>query len=276
MNGVEIEVINGNCKSILQELPEKVFHTCVTSPPYYGLRDYGTDEQIGLEETPDSYIADLLSVFREVNRVLRDDGTLWLNIGDTYAANRTYQVASTMDKGSKHSEGRAVKGKGSKVPEGLKPKDMLMIPARTAMALQQDGWYLRSQIIWSKPNVAPESVRDRPTNAYEFMFLFSKKRKYYYDADAVREPAVNGGTRNLRNVWTIPTAPYKGSHVAPFPPDLIIPCITAGSPEGGWVLDPFGGSGTTGLVSKQLGRNAVLIEINPEYAEAARERIVVG
>lgn len=299
---MSVQIITGDCRDVLRGLPDESVNCIVTSPPYYGLRDYGVDGQIGLEQTPDEYVAELVAVFREVRRVLRDDGTLWLNLGDSYAANRAYQVPSTKG-GAKHGPGQAAGGKGSVVPEGLKPKDLIGIPWRVAFALQSDGWYLRQDIIWHKPNPMPESVRDRCTKAHEYIFMFSKKPKYFYDHEAIKEPSVmrpqnrntkrsehpkgdagrgahvrpEGGTsyeaRNRRSVWTVTTKPFKGAHFATFPPDLIEPCILAGCPEGGVVLDPFGGAGTTGLVAQKLNRNAVLLELNPAYADLARERL---
>lgn len=299
----------GDCIESMSTMPDASVHTCVTSPPYFGLRDYGVDGQIGLEQTPDEYVARMVDVFREVRRVLRDDGMLWLNLGDSYAGNSD---RASMRLGA-HKQGCTCsyctmpkKGLPSKVPAGLKPKDLIGIPWRVAFALQADGWYLRQDIIWHKPNPMPESVTDRCTKAHEYIFLLSKSPKYYFDADAVKEPAVckkgtlrfsnrrakgmavaatgNEGrvsseqdarkeTRNRRSVWTVATKPFNGAHFATFPPDLIEPCILAGCPVGGTVLDPFGGAGTTGLVATQAGRNAVLCEINPEYVEMARARI---
>ena len=346
-----VELRIGNCLDVLKTLPDAQFHTCVTSPPYYGLRDYGTarweggdpacdhgvrrwegekqtqgaqsghaaksdrldrkecacgavrvDEQIGLEDTPEAFVQRLVEVFREVRRCLRDDGTLWVNIGDSYAANRTYQVPSTKG-GAKHGPGQSAGGKGATVPTGLKAKDLIGIPWRLAFALQADGWYLRQDIIWSKPNVMPESVKDRCTKAHEYIFMFAKNQRYYFDADAIKEPSVmrpqnrhtkrsehpkgdegrgqhrrpEGGTaydgRNRRSVWTVNTKPFSGAHFAVYPPELIEPCILAGSPKDGHVLDPFGGSGTTGLVAADLGRNATLIELNPDYGNIIRSRL---
>lgn len=261
------------------------------------------DKGLGLEPTLSEHIENMVSVFREVRRVLRKDGTLWLNYGDCYAANRTYQVID-----NKH---RDVGNNGAaSVPDGLKPKDLCMLPARIALALQADGWWLRSEIIWAKPNPMPESVTDRPTSAHEKLYLLTKSQRYFFDAEAVRErfetdpkenyPArakitgrgtqgaasargrdqdksggfpPNGAGRNLRNVWTIATAPFPEAHFATFPPAIVEPCIKAGCPAGGTVLDPFGGAGTTGLVADRLGRNAILIELNPSYADMARNRI---
>lgn len=312
-----IEILQGDSREVLAGLPAQSVHTCVTSPPYFGLRDYGTgqweggdpdcthapsglspdkknrgaaapngkssmrdaailrghcpcgavraDHQIGLEETPDAYVQRLVEVFREVRRVLRDDGTLWLNLGDSYAANRSYQVPSTKG-GPKHGPGQAAGGKASVVPEGLKPKDLIGIPWRVAFALQADGWYLRQDIIWHKPNPMPESVRDRCTKSHEYIFLLTKSPRYFFDHEAIKEPAVSdhasgngfkraarksyqnadgsprgndeqwngvGGKRNRRSVWTVTTKPFKGAHFAVFPPDLIEPCILAGSSQAG-------------------------------------------
>lgn len=298
----------GDCLESLRAMPERSVNCCVTSPPYWGLRDYGVSGQLGLEPTPEAYVAKMVEVFREVRRVLRDDGTLWLNLGDSYAANRSYQVASTKG-GAKHSPAQGKLG-ASNVPECLKPKDLVGIPWRAAFALQSDGWYLRQDIIWAKPNPMPESVTDRCTKAHEYVFLLSKSARYFYDADAVKENKgvvytrkatsneklrertaagsafcesttekngfgrdITTDGRNRRSVWHISTRPYKGAHFATFPPALIEPCIKAGCPVGGTVLDPFGGSGTTGRVANDLGRNAVLCELNPKYVELIRERL---
>ena len=293
------EVIIGDCLESLRAIPAESVHCCVTSPPYFGLRDYGVDGQIGLEPTPDEFVQALVAVFREVRRVLRDDGTLWLNIGDSYA-NGGRKTRGTDDK-------LAQRGMNTRPadPEGIKPKDLIGIPWRVAFALQADGWYLRQDIIWSKPNPMPESVRDRCTKAHEYVFLLSKAPRYYFDSYAIKEPAaessiarlaqptlaeqagssrvpgktngnmkaVGGEMRNKRSVWTVTTKPFKGAHFATFPPDLIEPCILAGCPVGGTVLDPFGGSGTTAGVALAHGRNAVLCELNHEYAELVPARI---
>ena len=275
-------------------------HTCVTSPPYFGLRDYGVDGQIGLEPTPDEFVASLATVFREVRRVLRDDGTLWLNLGDSYArtGGTDRKVPETARVGSTRNTMTQMGDRTGKAPSGLKDKDLIGVPWRVAFALQADGWYLRQDIIWHKPNPMPESVRDRCTKAHEYIFLLSKSPRYYFDSEAIKEPASappkkcgpkndasrndsgrtgivrgDGETRNRRSVWTVSTKPFGGAHFATFPPALIEPCILAGSRLGDTVLDPFGGAGTTGLVAQQHGRNAVLTEINPEYAEIARRRI---
>ena len=303
---VTVRILVGDCRALLATIADASIQTCVTSPPYFGLRDYGVDGQIGLEPTPDQFVQQLVVVFREVRRVLRDDGTLWLNLGDSYAANRGYQVPSTKG-GPKHSQSQAAGGKGSVVPDGLKPKDLIGIPWRVAFALQADGWYLRQDIIWHKPNPMPESVRDRCTKAHEYIFLLSKSQNYYFDSESMQEPATGRApgnvkptkagreyeisdsehhrtasnlhkigareTRNRRSVWTVETQPFKDAHFATFPPALIEPCILAGCPKGGTVLDPFGGAGTTGLVADRFGRNAILCELNPEYADMARHRI---
>jgi len=322
-----VTMLTGDCREVLKQMPDECVHCCVTSPPYFGLRDYGHAGQIGLEQTPDAYVAELVAVFREVRRVLRDDGTLWLNLGDSYATNRGYQVPD-----SKHVD--VGNGKGMKAASlGLKPKDLIGIPWRVAFALQADGWYLRQDIIWHKPNPMPESVTDRCTKAHEYVFLLSKSAKYYYDARVILEPAIYGaqhaakatswGTnrkhpnkantadyafigdnstchkndegefmKNKRSVWTVVTKPYKGAHFATFPPKLIEPCILAGCPATccpicgaaackcgnsesipGIVLDPFGGSGTTGEVATTHGRDAVLIELNPEYVLLQEKRV---
>lgn len=297
----------GDCLKILESLPEGCFDCCVTSPPYFGLRDYGHAGQIGLEQTPDEYVTRLVEVFREVRRVLRDDGTLWLNLGDSYARAGGWSNNNGLDGVATRQESNRPMsnvptldgGLSQKLVPGLKQKDLIGIPWRVAFALQADGWYLRQDIIWSKPNPMPESVTDRCTKAHEYIFLLSKSARYYYDSEAVKEDAVKGasgstfntgktaehqlnrssdaprvedGKRNRRSVWTVTPKPYKGAHFATYPPDLIEPCILAGSRVGGLVLDPFGGSGTTGQVATQHGRYAILCEINPEYAELARQR----
>jgi site-specific DNA-methyltransferase (adenine-specific) len=305
-----VEIIVGDCIESLRAMPAQSVHTCITSPPYFGLRDYGHDGQIGLEQTPNEFVAKLVEVFREVHRVLRDDGTLWLNLGDSYASTApgTMNAPSTKIHSGASGQARA-NFRPDLRPFGFKPKDLIGIPWRVAFALQADGWYLRQDIIWHKPNPMPESVRDRCTKAHEYVFLLSKSERYYFDAEAIKEPVVcdrkpgqkvnttehygakNGGNsvltgllqryhngnapthRNRRSVWTVTTKPFKGAHFATFPPDLIEPCVLAGCPAGGVVLDPFGGAGTTGLVAQRHGRRAILCELNPEYAEMARARI---
>lgn len=310
------EIIIGDCLESLRAMPEQSVHCCVTSPPYFGLRDYGMDGQIGLEGTPQAFVARLVDVFREVRRVLRNDGTLWLNLGDSYAGGNSgnkWREGSARADGMVRGDGEASRRNrnGNGAVHGVKPKDLIGIPWRVAFALQDDGWYLRQEIIWHKPNPMPESVRDRCTKAHEQIFLLSKSPQYYFDADAIKEPVSdnpvtrsrnnradkglvgpadlhgtgfgqsgNGGwkrkavqTRNRRSVWTVSTKPYAGAHFATFPPDLIEPCILAGCPIGGTVLDPFGGSGTTAGVAIKHGRNAVLCELNPEYAALIPARI---
>ena len=266
----------GDCIESMKAMPEKSVHCCVTSPPYFGLRDYDNDRQIGLEETPEAYISKLVSVFREVKRVLRDDGTLWLNLGDSYAGSGKGPAGNL---GAKHNERHLEHKHGGIVPDGLKPKDLIGIPWKVAFALQADGWYLRQDIIWHKPNPMPESVRDRCTKAHEYIFLFSKSRRYYFDSEAVKEPTVQSEaglgneTRNRRSVWSVNLRPYKGAHFATFPPDLIRPCVRAGCPIGGVVLDPFAGSGTTAQVALEEGRLSVLCELNPSYVKLIEERL---
>jgi DNA modification methylase len=334
---VSYRILEGDCLDVFATLEAGSVQTCITSPPYWGLRDYGNEGQLGLEPTPEQYVANMVEVFREVRRVLRDDGTLWLNLGDSYAANRSYQVSD-----GKHQAHDFGESNAQRVPDGLKPKDLVGIPWMVAFALRADGWYLRSDIIWAKPNPMPESVTDRPTKAHEFLFLLSKSPRYYYDADAIREEAdcdrlrgpalhpdtvstngndglsrrpldeessspvrkrrppkvsgdrkelhgptysrhrvsVPGGQsltgrsgRNKRSVWEVTTQPFPGAHFATFPPKLIEPCVLAGSAEGTTVLDPFAGAGTTGVVALRHNRDFIGIELNPEYAQMARNRI---
>lgn len=290
-----------DCREAMRQFiaPQSV-NTVVTSPPYFGLRDYGCDGQIGLEPTPDEFVAALVEVFREVRRVLRDDGTVWLNLGDSYAgASSGYRPGSGRADGVVDERGQRNRN-GVGAIAGLATKQLIGIPWRVAFALQADGWYLRQDIIWHKPNPMPESVTDRCTKAHEYVFLLSKSPKYYFDSAAIREDAVKGaagskfntgktathqagrssdaarvedGKRNRRSVWTVTTKPFKGAHFATFPPDLIEPCVLAGCPEGGLVYDPFGGSGTTAIVALRNGRNAVLSELNREYVEMAHARI---
>lgn len=357
----EFSILQGDVREVLQTLPTGSVHCCVTSPPYFGLRDYGTakweggdpeckhaierrtskstlglakgegsqesarrremavvvpyrnvcekcgarriDSQIGLEETPAEYVHNLVRVFREVRRVLRDDGTLWLNLGDSYASTSTYNTTNTQHSSAGWKQDGRRPNAG--VPTGFKPKDLMMIPARVALALQEDGWYLRSDIIWSKPNPMPESVTDRPTKAHEYLFLLAKSERYYYNADAIREEMTSeprardrnaegysvalgtgrprfspgervygeDGMRNKRSVWTVATEPYHGAHFATFPTALVEPCILAGCPENGTVLDPFTGSGTTGVVALRYERSFIGVELNPAYREMARARI---
>lgn len=352
---MSVEILTGDCRNVLPTLPENSVQCVVTSPPYFGLRDYGTaqwdggnpdcdhkqgrsgagradgkvdergqrnrdgvgsmggdcrkcgairiDRQIGLEPTVDAYVAELVAVFREVRRVLRDDGTCWINLGDSYATN-----GGAHTNGSSDGElGRALDaGRPRVVPPSLKPKDLIGVPWRVAFALQADGWYLRQDIIWSKPNPMPESVTDRCTKSHEYLFLLTKSARYFYDAAAIREPNTEGtlsrlasgpvqafaeksknralrkdsnddpftdpNGRNKRSVWTIATQPYSDAHFATYPEALVEPCILAGSREGDTILDPFGGSGTTGRVATRLNRRAILIELNPEYIAMIERR----
>jgi site-specific DNA-methyltransferase (cytosine-N4-specific) len=259
----ESAVFQGDAELILKQLPSDFFRCCITSPPYWGLRDYSAEGQIGAEQNPSDYIDCLVAVFDQVRRVLREDGTFWLNIGDSYTSgNRGYRAPD------RKNPIRAMSYR-ARTPEGLKPKDLVGIPWRLAFALQEAGWYLRSDIIWEKPNCMPESVKDRPTRAHEYIFLLSKSVKYYYDYETIRES--NG--RNRRTIWSIPTEPFAEAHFATFPPKLVEPCILAGSEYGDWVLDPFFGSGTVGVVCEQQHRNYVGIELNPEYVNLAIERV---
>jgi DNA modification methylase len=329
-----VRILIGDAMSRLRDLGDDSVHAVVTSPPYFGLRSYLPEshadkaKEIGLEETPSAFVETMVGLFSEVRRVLRPDGTLWLNLGDSYAGSWGAQSrggppsASSTLRGNGHvGGGPKIKGlsavqiathpkrthTGSIREEGLKPKDLIGIPWRTALALQADGWWLRQDIIWSKPNPMPESVTDRCTKAHEYLFMLTKSERYHFDAEAIAEPAaypegpgnirqkyseeyertgderlrtkaglVNIGasdTRNKRSVWTVATQPFKEAHFATFPPALIEPCILAGCPEGGTVLDPFFGAGTTGLVADRLKRNAIGIELNPEYAAIAERRI---
>ena len=326
---MSVRILTGDCRAVLAGMDAESVHCVVTSPPYWGLRDYGVDGQMGMEPTLGEHIEGMVAVFREVRRVLRKDGTLWLNYGDCYA-NDTKWGGSTGGKHVGRLHGATNVGRAKKVT-GLKPKDLCMVPNRMAIALQDDGWWVRSEIIWAKPNPMPESVTDRPSGAHEKIWLLAKSPRYYFDQEAVPQP-VTGGTharisqdvanqvgsdranaggktngnmkavirapktaepgqgiknnqsfadatclpvheRNIRNVWEVTTRGYSEAHFATFPPALIEPCIKAGCPEGGTVLDPFGGAGTTGLVADRLKRDAILIELNPEYAEMARRRI---
>jgi DNA modification methylase len=328
----------GDCRRSLSLIPDQSVHCCVTSPPYWGLRDYGHPDQIGMEKTPEEYVAKIVEVFREVRRVLRDDGTLWLNLGDSYATGggSVGKCPGGGDQGDRFLRAGMVATQPNRMPiQGLKPKDLVGIPWRVAFALQSDGWYLRQDIIWAKPNPMPESVRDRCTKAHEYIFLLSKRERYYYDSEAIKETAVcgnapgkkshksttaydqgdekhrtkkglvayanrvcesrakgsfNGKTeamadtgqnafrsivdkRNKRSVWTVGVRPYAGAHFATMPPMLAESCVLAGCPEGGFVLDPFGGSGTTAGVARKLFRKAIVFEINEEYARLMRQRI---
>lgn len=295
------EILIGDVRDVLPTLPSDHYDCVVTSPPYWGLRDYGVEGQIGLEPTMQGYLDTMVGVCRELRRVLKPQGTFWLNIGDSYAASGrgggggSFQNGDVGKKVSSDNQRR-------KAAVGFKPKDLCMVPNRLAIALQEDGWYVRSEIIWHKPNPMPESVRDRPTSAHEKVWLLTKSEKYFYDFEAIKEdgvipsgtkaakgsaerfnePGVNSrppeykiydGKRNVRNVWSITTKPFKGAHFATMPPELAERCIKAGCPQGGSVLDPFGGAGTTGLMAHRLGRQYTLIELNDEYASMAKDRI---
>ena len=301
------EILFGDCREIMRRWAEQGVKAqmCVTSPPYFGLRDYGVDGQLGLEQTPDEYVQNMVEVFRAVRDVLADDGTLWLNLGDSYARNPAKGQHKPGQSGSKNAyvydrgNGRA---SAPLLGGGLKEKDLIGIPWRVAFALQADGWYLRQDIIWHKPNPMPESVRDRCTKAHEYIFLLTKQTKYYFDHAAMKEPGVipagtkgakgsaeraakkgvnarppeykvYDGMRNRRSVWTVATRPYKGAHFATFPPALIEPCILAGSRPGDIVLDPFMGSGTTAEVAIKYGRQYLGCELNEEYRGLQDARI---
>lgn len=260
-------LFEGDALQILHRLPTGSVQCVVTSPPYWGLRDYGIEGQIGLEESLPQFINRLVAVFAEVRRVLRDDGVLWLNIGDGYTSgNRGYRAPD------KKNPARAMSVRPD-TPEGLKPKDLMGIPWRLAFALQEDGWYLRSDIVWDKPNAMPESVKDRPSRSHEFLFMLTKSERYFYDYEAAKEPAANGSRRNRRSVWKVHTQATEHAHYAVFPPGLIEPCILSSTRAGDFVLDPFFGSGTVGLVCQKLNRRFVGIELNPEYADLAVRRL---
>ncbi len=328
----QFRIIEGDSLAVLRTLPDESVNCCVTSPPYWGLRDYGVVGQMGLERTPELYVAGMVAVFAEVRRVLRSDGTLWLNLGDSYARDAGKGQHKPGDAGKQNyiiERGNGRAASTATIGDGLKAKDLVGIPWRVAFALQADGWYLRSDIIWHKPNPMPESVTDRPTKAHEYLFLLTKSERYAYDAAAIAEPATcgrirgpalhadlvstngNSGlsrgayrktdkqaevgsrrytgfndrwdakedagavneTRNRRSVWSICTEAYPGAHFAVMPTALVEPCVMAGCPEGGTVLDPFAGSGTVGVVALRHGRQFIGIELNPKYAAMARNRI---
>jgi site-specific DNA-methyltransferase (cytosine-N4-specific) len=256
-------IIAGDSAKVLARIPDCTFQTCVTSPPYWSLRDYDIEGQIGLEPSVDSYIHKLTAVFDQVRRVTRDDGTLWLNIGDSYTSGgRTWRAPD------KKNPVRAMQSRPP-TPKGLKPKDLIGVPWRLAFALQQAGWFLRTDIIWNKPNCQPESVKDRPTRSHEYIFLFSKSERYQYDASAFRGP----NSRNARTVWDINTFALREAHFATFPPSLVRPCVELSTQSGDLVLDPFMGSGTTAVVAYELGRRFVGVELNPEYVQIAERRL---
>lgn len=256
-------VLEGDVREVLSRLPDACAQCVVTSPPYWGLRDYGIDGQIGLEPTLAAYLHQLTSIFAQVHRVLKPDGILWLNIGDGFTSgNRGWRAPD------KKNPNRAMSVRPDN-PPGLKDKDLLGVPWRLAFALQDDGWFLRSDIIWHKPNAMPESVKDRPTRAHEYLFMLTKEEKYSYDAEAVLEATEDGGTRNRRSVWSINTAPTNGNHIASFPEELVEPCVLASTKPGDFVLDPFFGCGTVGVVCRRLNRQFIGIELNAEYLDAA-------
>lgn len=266
----ETRIIVGDSKEALKKIPDNSIQSCITSPPYWGLRDYDVDTQVGAEESLEDYIQNLVEIFREVRRTLSSDGTLWLNLGDSYTSGgRTWRAPD------KKNPGRGMDYRPP-TPEGLKSKDLIGVPWRVALALQADGWYLRSDIIWNKPNCQPESVKDRPTRSHEYVFLFSKEENYYYDHEQAKEPANGTGLlRNRRTVWNINTEGFKGAHFAVFPPELVRTCLLAVGRPGSTILDPFLGSGTVAVVCKELGLNSVGIELNPEYAKLAEERVAL-
>lgn len=299
-------ILHGDVREQLKTLPDNSVQCCVTSPPYFGLRDYGMSEQIGLEPTPDAFVDALVSVFREVRRVLREDGTLWVNIGDSYAGTgySNHDLNGSEWKSDVNGDKRKTRQQDQRkalTPLGIKSKDLIGIPWMLAFALRKDGWYLRQDIIWSKTSCMPESVKDRCTKSHEYLFLLTKSPRYYFDAEAIKTPAKQDwGTRdrqhgkyhnegsglqphsgltksyamaNKRSVWTINPSNFKGAHFATFPEALVEPCILAGSKPNDTVLDPFLGSGTTLAVAKRLGRNGIGVELNPEYAQIAETRI---
>lgn len=260
-------IFEGDALAVLKRLPARSVQCVVTSPPYWGLRDYGIDGQIGLEKTLPEFIGGLADVFDEVRRVLKDDGTLWLNIGDGYTSgNRGWRAPD------KKNPARAMSVRPD-TPEGLKSKDLMGVPWRLAFALQDRGWYLRTDIIWNKPNAMPESVKDRPTRSHEYLFMMTKSEKYYYDVESVKE-STGTSTRNRRSVWDVNTQAFPKAHFATFPTELVRPCVLAGSKPGDLVLDPFFGSGTVGVVCQDTGRDYVGIELNSEYVGIALERLM--
>jgi DNA modification methylase len=271
-------ILHGDALLVLRGLESNSIDCCITSPPYFGLRDYGSEGQIGREDTFQEYIEKLSEVFMEVKRVLKPQGTLWLNLGDSYASaskNRTPEQAARNSslQGGKNNQAQALHQK-SKLGGGLKRKDLMGIPWRVAFRLQQDGWYLRQDIIWSKPNPMPESVTDRCTKAHEYIFLLSKSEAYFFNHEAIKEPSINDSEmRNKRSVWTVTPKPFKEAHFATYPEDLIEPCVLSGSPEDGIILDPFFGSGTTGAVAIKKGRSFIGIEINSDFIEIAAKRL---
>jgi DNA modification methylase len=293
---------HGDALAVLRKMPDESVNMCVTSPPYWGLRDYGVDGQLGLERTPEEYVSSMVAVFHEVRRVLRNDGTCWINIGDSYATGGMSNPSGKSTLGGGKDRGAAMYSISRARPDALKPKDLVGIPWRLAFGLQADGWYLRSDIIWHKPNPMPESVTDRPTKSHEYLFLLSKSERYFYDGDAIKEPGKLGRSGNTqhkyvngqqlhrsksgflkmrqkvyelvskRTVWTIQSLPTPDAHFATFPIELPETCIRAGCPLDGVVLDPFSGAATTGLAALKNGRRYVGIELNPEYIKISHVR----
>ena len=310
-------ILCGDALAMLKTLPSDSIHCCITSPPYYGLRDYGEAGQIGLEETPDEYVARLTAVFREVRRVLVPEGTLWLNIADSYAGSSkgAWSTPPAQRPKTKHRYVYAAEDPAANIPTqwpGIKPKDMIGIPWMLAFALRGDGWFLRSDIIWHKPNAMPHSAKDRPVNCYEHVFLLAKSQHYYFDYTILQVPAAQSSVQRIRrgfngakysggapgqssqaihqprapgeapamrrgrDIWSIGTNNYRSAHFATYPPELVKPCILAGSPDGGMVLDPFFGAGTTGVTAITLGRQYIGIEISPDNCRIAEARIAEG
>ena len=272
---MESKIINSDCIEGLKQIERNSVQTCITSPPYWQLRDYGQKDQLGTEKTPEEFVARIVQIFREVRDVLRDDGTIWINLGDTFCGGGGYcPTAPSNQAGSKQSTNRGVKAKPRPVPHGFKAKDLVGIPWMVAMALRAEGWYLRADIIWEKSNGMPEAVKDRPTRCHEYVFLLTKNPHYFYNAEAIKEETTKGtNKRNKRSVWKINQKPYAGAHFAVFPEELVKTCMLAGSKEGDLVLDPFVGSGTTGAVANKLKRNFIGIDLNPDYCIMAEERI---
>jgi len=262
-----LTIINGDTREILKSIPNETFQCAITSPPYWGVRDYGIEGQIGAEKDLNKYISSLVSIFSEVRRVLKSDGTFWLNIGNTYSSGgRKWRQEDSKNKG------RAMSYRPP-TPEGLKKKDLIGVAWLLAMECQKDGWYLRNDLIWYKPNCQPESVKDRFTVSHEYLFLFSKSEKYLFNQEAIKEPTIIGnGLKNRRTVWSINTEPYPEAHFAVFPRALVRPCIVAGSRENDLILDPFFGSGTVGVVAKELKRRCVGIELKKEFIDMAKRR----
>lgn len=298
---MKAKILVGDVLNRISDISDQSVQCVVTSPPYWGLRDYGNDQQIGLEQNPQDYIDAMVQVFNQVKRVLADDGVLWINIGDSYSGSGKGPAGNL---GKTHNERHLENKTGGIVPEGMKPKDLVGIPWMLAFALRADGWYLRQDIIWAKPNPMPESVTDRCTKSHEYLFMLTKSAKYYFDNDAIKEPSANLGTtkirfggnkygdsddskhdtksgneytdtgfRNKRDVWTVPTKPFRGAHFAVMPEALVQPCVLASSKVGDTVFDPFSGSGTVGVVANRLGRHYIGCELNEEYAKLSRERL---